>query len=216
MQTDAVEEWRRLTEHYRTLSDDQLRELAIDLTDLTDLAQQVLRGEIKNRRLGDPEALRPVERDLAPEISYDASSEQGDDLPHEYTWKTLLCECNTHEEAWQLSELLRRAGIESWIDGPGFYSPHAELELINPRILVAADELDQARLIVSRPIPQDIVDESRVRMPEFELPACPACGTADPLLEGVDPVNLWRCEACGRQWTDPGGEPEDTQETGRH
>ncbi|HZP04235.1 MAG TPA: hypothetical protein VFB43_04990 [Terracidiphilus sp.] len=219
MQTDPVEEWRRLTEHYRTLTDDQLNELAIDLADLTEVAQQILRSEMKSRGLRDPQAplaaQTEVQRVLAPESDDSLDLEQSRDTPHEYTWKTLLRECNSREEAWQLAEMLRRAGIESWLDGPGFYSPHAELDLTNPRILVAADELDQARIIIAQPIPQSIVDESRMRMPEFELPTCPACGTADPLLESVDPVNLWRCETCGRQWTDPGERPEETSQTAR-
>ena len=227
MQTDPVEEWRRLTEHYRTLTDDQLNELAIDLSDLTEVAQQVLRGEMKSRGLRDPQALpRPARKAeispatpphflLDPSDADDSVSGDESHLPHDYTWKTLLCECEKWEQAWQLQEALRRAGIESWIDGPGPYSPLAELDLTSPRILVAADELDQARIIAAQPIPQDIIDESRIKVPEFQLPTCPTCGTADPLLEGIDPVNLWRCEMCGRQWTDPGGRPEEASETAR-
>jgi hypothetical protein len=136
------------------------------------------------------------------------------DLPHEYTWKTLLCTCNTRAEAWQISEMLRRAGIENWMDGPGVYSPHAALDLTNPRVLVAADELDRARVIASMPIPQDVIDESNVTVPDFELPACPGCGAADPVLESADPANLWRCESCGRRWTDPEDRPAEMPTAG--
>jgi hypothetical protein len=209
MRTDPVEEWQRLTHHYRTLTDDQLGELAVDFADLTEMARQILRGEMSTRGLRDPQspagfhktledgAVRQRETGLDPEPE--------DALPHEYTWKTLLCECGTREEAWRIGEVLRRAGIESWIEGPGMYSPYADLDLASPRVLVAADQLDEARVIASRPIPQDVIDESKATVPEFEPPHCPKCGAADPVLESADEANTWRCDLCGRHWTD--GEP---------
>ncbi len=212
MQTDPIAEWRRLTEHYRALGEGELRALALDFHDLTEMAQQSLRAELHSRRLGDPETLAqepalPARAAAPPGTAADtgdAAAESGDesDGPHEYTWKTLLCECGTGEHAWQIAEALRRAGIESWIDGPGRYSPHPDLDVTNPRVLVAADQLDQARVILAQPIPQDIVDESRQTPADFVAPACPGCGAADPALEGADPVNAWRCEVCGREWVD--------------
>ena len=68
------------------------------------------------------------------------AAEEGD-LPVEYTWKTPLCECEDQEEAWQIQEVLRQAGIESWIEGPG-YSVGPELS--SPRIVVAADQLGES------------------------------------------------------------------------
>ena len=80
----------------------------------------------------------------------------------------------------------------------------------NPRILVAADQFDQAREIASQPIPQAIVEQSKMQVPDFEPPVCPSCGADDPILEGADPVNSWRCERCGKQWTDPAEEANDS------
>lgn len=204
MRTDPLEEWRRLTDHYRTLTDGELEELGRTFADLTGTAQQILRDEMRSRGLRDPlappQVSVPVDR-TAPQRSF-VSSDPKSDPPLEYTWKTLLRECTTRQEAWQISEALRRAGIESWVDGPGMDSPHADLDVTNPRVLVAADELDRALMVASQPIPQDIIDESRETVPEFQVPHCPACGAADPLLEDVNPLNAWRCEACGRQWTD--------------
>ena len=216
MRTDPIEEWRRLTEHYRALTDEQLEELAFDLADLTPAAQQVLRGEMRSRGLRDPEAPSQVSKQSDDLVvpQRDPSSGIGEEsgFPHEYTWKTLLCQCSTRAEAAQISELLRRAGIESWVDAPASYSPYAELDLANPRILIAADELDQARSLVSMPMPQDILDASAETVPEFEVPHCPACGAADSVLEGVEPVNSWRCEFCGKQWMEselkPVSEPQ--------
>ncbi|HEY1805766.1 MAG TPA: DUF2007 domain-containing protein [Terracidiphilus sp.] len=141
---------------------------------------------------------------LVPDPPNSSDEETG---PHDYTWKTVLCECDTDEEATQLSEALQQAGIDCWIDGgrtPSAYLGYATEGLVaNLRILVAADQLDQARAIAARPIPTDIVAESKDKVPDFVAPSCPSCGAADPVLETVDPVNSWKCEQCGREWTDP-------------
>ncbi len=225
MQADPIFEWQRLTAHYREMSDEELRELAADSADLTGTAQQALRGEMRSRGLGDPEApeirVPPVselqQSRSVPRKNFDllagplANSyivpsdpeehDHEDDPPRDYTWKTLLCECNETAEAQQLSEALRRAGIESWIEA----MPNYSIGVGNPRVLVAADQLEQARTIAARPIPQEIVEESEMKVPEFTPPSCPKCGAEDPVLEGVDPANKWRCEQCGEQWTESTG-----------
>jgi hypothetical protein len=68
-------------------------------------------------------------------------------------------------------------------------------------VQVAADQLEQA--VLASPIPQEVIEESQKKMPEFELPGCPTCGASDPLLESADPVNTWLCETCGAEWSDP-------------
>jgi ribosomal protein L37AE/L43A len=126
------------------------------------------------------------------------------DGPHDYTWKTVLCECETSEQAQQLVEALQKAGIDGWVDGPrsSAYSSYAYVDIPNPRVLVAADQLDQARAIAAKPVPQEIVEEEKEEVPEFVEPKCPKCGSDDVVLEGVDPENTWRCEQCGEQWTE--------------
>ncbi len=207
MRTDPAEDWRRLTDLYRGMDELELRELATDFANLTGMAQQVLRDELRRRGLSLPltqgEVLLngvPLPRPRAFVMPADADTKR--DFPVECTWKTLLCECNEPEQAWQMCEVLRQAGIESWIEGPGLYSPHAELDLTNPRVLVAADQLDEARLIAARPIPAEIVELSKMKLPDFEPPPCPRCGAQDPLLEAVHACNVWRCEVCGQQWRD--------------
>jgi ribosomal protein L37AE/L43A len=227
MQNDPLAEWQRLSEHYRKMYDDELLNLAADAADLTETAQQALRQEMRSRGLGEPQSARTAQKipepmierrsalrsNLAgvPELFPDTQHDDEIDLPHEYTWKTLLCECATSEEARQLSEALRRAGIDSWIElpnAPSRYSdlgeilPYTGLDLTNPRVLVAADQLEEARAIATQPIPQEIVEAQEMTAPEFEPPVCPKCGAGDPVLEGVDPFNTWRCEACGNQWTE--------------
>jgi translation initiation factor 2 beta subunit (eIF-2beta)/eIF-5 len=225
MQPDHVLEWRRLSEHYREIGDEELRELAAGFSDLTETAQQVLRDELRHRGMGEPQAAaeatgrtypaaalaaQPLDSITAPLESESAEGES--DAPVEYTWKTMLCECNDHEEAWQISATLKQSGIESWIDGP---RSRYVMSMTSPRVMVAADQLEQARAVLSRPIPREIIEESRQSIPEFVAPKCPECGAGDPVLESADPVNAWRCESCGRQWSDAAeGQAEETQTSG--
>lgn len=214
MKDNPVEEWRRLTEHYRAMSDEELYELEADFSGLTETAQQVLRNEMKVRGLETPRKAEasttlPAARrwelvSEAPEAEEDAEeAEEEDGGPREFTWKTVLCECNEAIEAWQLREVLRRAGIDSWVEG------HRH-DLSNPRVLVAADQLEQAREIAARPIPQEILDEFNAPPEEYKPPVCPQCGAEDPVLESVDPVNSWLCESCGEQWSETAAEQEET------
>ena len=223
MQSDPTREWQRLTRVYGEMSDEELLDLAAGFGDLTELAQPILRDEMKRRGLRDPQqaalpsaqkspaaarigfgsAISPIfggGSNAIPEENGDSSSEANDedsDAPHEYTWKTPLCECGTREEAWQIGEALRRAGIESWSSGPS-----SSFGSQTTRIQVAADQLEEAQQVIAQPIPQDIIDQSRVKVEDFVTPACPKCGAEDPLLESVEPTNSWRCENCGAQWSD--------------
>lgn len=232
MYGNPAEEWRALTEHYRGLVDEELLELAADYNDLTPTAQQVLRDELRLRKLVDPLAKFPdrsattssaTMNSFASQIFDRSTASFGNRVPAlvpdfhgsyvapagpvEYTWKTRLCDCADRVEAWQVTETLRRAGIESWAEDARTYSTSAALQevLVNDgfvRILVAADQLDQARTVLDQPIPADIVEESRLEPPDFQPPVCPKCGAADPMLQEVDPVNAWKCETCGAEWED--------------
>ncbi|MGD0548656.1 MAG: hypothetical protein ABR991_12635 [Terracidiphilus sp.] len=221
MRIDPLEEWRRLTEHYRQLSDEELFELEADFGDLTEQAQQILRSEMNSRRLerpcpasveGDFAELATVPRwEREADAPKDGAEKAGDGAgkaedeeeydgePCEFTWKTPLCECEERVEAWQIYEVLKHAGIESWLEGPGFHDGRG---LSYPRVVVAADQLEQARAIIAQPIPQEIIDECNATPEEYKLPVCPKCGAEDPVLESADPVNSWLCESCGAQWSD--------------
>ena len=199
MQSDPISEWQRLTAHYRELSDDELREVAADFNDLTETAQQVLRTEMRSRGLGNPDAQETATTNATPsnapsapaathvepepdpeypgfyagyfgrmpELVPDAPGGADDEGTHDYTWKTVLCDCDTNRQAQELSAVLQQAGIESWVQQP------REFGRRYARVLVAADQLDQARAIAARPIPPEIVEETETEVPDFEPPACP-------------------------------------------
>jgi hypothetical protein len=221
MQDDPVRYWQDLSDHYRQMSDGELLELSEKPEDLTEVARQVLRDEIRKRRLDEKPAQitaaksanTPARVHLEPTSyrnAFSAMEEEEGDEGHEYTWKVVLSECNSQEEAWQLAEMLRRAGIESWIRR---YNPFAQFDSNGPGVLVAADQLEEARAIAARPIPQDIIEESQIKLPEFVLPVCPQCGSKDgAMLESSDRVNSWSCEACGAEWNDEDESARDEDE----
>jgi hypothetical protein len=214
MQINPAEDWHSLTEHYRSMLDGELEQLAESMGDLTETAQQVLRSEMRNRGMSErgtkatapkPSESRIPERwasTVKPDAGVRRSNEveqDEDSAQRDYTWKTLLCECGSAEQALQLRETLKRAGIDSWAEAP---YPNS-IEFLGPRVVVAADQLEQAIEIARQPIPQDIIDQSREEIPEYVPPKCPKCGAEDPVLESAEPTNSWLCEACGKQWIEP-------------
>jgi hypothetical protein len=224
MQNDPLQEWQRLSDVYRGMYDDELLNLAADAQDLTETARQVLESEMKKRGLAlqrDPQG-KLLPPDPMQERRADLRTDRGapprhvpDDAgmmdetdepggPAEYTWKTRLCECETKEQAQQISEALKLAGIDCWIEyqGASFTGVWDQIGVGKLQLLVPADQLSQAREIAMGPIPQGIIDQSKSEVPEFEPPVCPKCGAPDPILEGVDPFNTWKCEACGNEWTE--------------
>ncbi len=231
MQIDPVTEWQRLTEYYRRMSDEELHELARDIADLTDTAQQVLRSEMSSRGLKDPHAPGNASRFSGFSQSTEADSvftssrarsadtnavyaDREDAASRGSINRLPLCECGDWKQAWQICAMLKAEAIASWIQDSRadpedslLYSPEMgpPSDLFTPRairVLVAADRLAEAREVAEQPVPREIVEASEMNLPEFSSPNCPACGAEDPILEGVDPTNTWRCEQCGREWTD--------------
>lgn len=215
MQADPLEEWRRLTDLYSEMGNLEIRELADQMNDLTETAQQILRDEMRKRGIGAAQSTpAPVVNDAFVHWTQQEDTavdpEEGNPVATspDYTWKTALWRCESMDEAAARCEMLRRAGIESWIQRPGskFAIPWVDgLGVGDIQINVAADQLDQAKAIISQPIPQDVIDQIREEelAPAYELPTCPKCGAADPTLESVEPSNNWLCESCGCAWSDP-------------
>ena len=220
MHDDPARYWQDLTDNYRRMSDGELLELAEKPEDLTEVAQQVLRDEMRLRKLelrqpsvAAPRTISASRRNydvLSGPLtdSYALSSDAApledevdgeDELSHKFTWKTLLCDCESNDQALQLRAALMRQGIESWVRQVSAYST----DTLGPQVYVAADQLDHAQAVAAQPVPQDILDEWNTVVPEFQLPICPQCGSNhEVVLESTDPLNSWLCEACGSEWTD--------------
>jgi hypothetical protein len=199
MQTDPVEEWRRLSALYSEMGDAEIQELVDQINDLTPTAQEALRDQVKKRGL----SARDPRREFAQRAQAALENEESDaaDRPYEYSWKVRVFEGDDLQRIRQLAEVLSRAGMERWVErGPsGEYL-----------VLVAADQADEAKELLAQPIPQDIIDQlnEEATASEYELPTCPKCYAPDPILESVEPSNNWLCESCGHTWSDPAVDKE--------
>lgn len=231
MQVDPIAEWQRLTEQYRKMSNEELSELALDIYNLTDTAQQVLRGEMSSRGLGRPQAASNAPKfsgfswsaqpdsvfaqPSAQSASEDATDADAEDATSRQSIRRLpLCECSDWKQAWQICAMLKADDIESWIQdsradpedsllySPDMGPPSALFTSRAFRVVVAADQLSEAREVAAQPVPREIAKASEMAVPEFTAPKCPACGAEDPILESVNPANSWRCEQCDKEWMD--------------
>ena len=228
---DAAKEWQRLQARYAGMGDQELKELGDDYSSLTEMAQQILRDELRKRNLPDPATASEVAQktssgdprtsgnwerlhSLTPDGLRDADSPvdaesdeanegEGASGYRAYTWKTRLQTFATAEDAWMANEVLKQSGIESWLQ-----VPRSAMDPTVPMIQVAADDLERAAAVLAKPIPEEIRSAANANVEDFELPRCPRCGAEDPLLEATDPVNQWSCEACGHTWKDEITPPE--------
>jgi hypothetical protein len=168
-----TQQYTELVQRYATYSDSELNDLALTLSDLTAPAQQALKSEFARRNLPLPSASAATP-DAAPEP----------DTPER------VFEFNDLDEAYVAQSILRSAGIESEL-------PSSEIIAVDtPRLIVSPDDYNAAQLILSQ-MPTASEEAG------FSGPSCPKCGTPDPVLEAVEPTNLWRCEACNNAWSEP-------------
>ena len=128
MQQDPMEEWRRLTTLYSEMGDIEIRDLVDQINDLMPNAQQILRDELKKRGIVEPGpsgvaipiVVSAAARDRRTFSHFclpqrklpdaEQEEEEDDDGPREYTWKTLLCECQDLAEAKAVATMLMARG----------------------------------------------------------------------------------------------------------
>lgn len=198
-------EWQRCKQHYLGLSVDELEILAADYEDLTSIARQALREEMRSRGMGDPgsETHAPTNEDASNEDVFNnplltEAEARAQNAPASNAWWVTAYETADREQAEQYAIMLSDVGVESrWRKDP-----------FGANILeVAADQADEARRVLAQPIPQAVIDESKIKVPEWVMPKCPQCGIEEPTLMGTEPSNQWHCDACGNEWTDPVLEP---------
>ncbi len=181
-------QYRDLVELYGTYGDEELVELGRGMADLTEMAQEALKGELTRRRIPipTPKSVMPKNvRELDPTIDRFV-----DLAPEDCVW-----EFAETEDALAACEALRASGIESSV-----ILPRADtLDMGAPRLAVAPQDVERTEAILSKPIPEEFRILVRTR-DEFVVPCCRRCGAVDPLLESIEPTNQWRCDQCGHTW----------------
>jgi hypothetical protein len=186
-----AEQYRELMELYRSYADGELVELSRKMADLTDTAQDVLKGELSRRGLKAAAAEEPVEARVLTEEDLADMRSYAELAPAE-----CIFDFETERAASAAYYALTREGIEAIV-----VSPSGRPDDRGPRVVVKPNDAARAAEFLSGASADQLIDTQAEEMaPEFDLPRCPACGGEETVLDSVDPVNQWRCEDCGKTW----------------
>lgn len=212
---DPAEDWPRLSEHYRQLSDDELLALALQTSELTDVAQQALAQEIANRRL----KLQPGES--ATPRSPEPQSDPAGDGESPYAEDRKLVVIGTVwslADALKLQSLLERAGIPFYM-GPekatgvaavtSNFANGLDVQIMQVGVPWALQALGQY-------FPEDEPPEQKPDESDDAAIHCPKCHSTEVVFEDLDrgpensggkpssPKFKWTCDSCGHEWEDNG------------
>jgi hypothetical protein len=214
---DRVEQWRQLSEHYRSLTDDELIAIARDKSELTEVAQQALDSEIATRKLEiSPEETEPDEDEEAPVLP-------GPDPDSPYEGERELVEIEkvfSLRDAQQLEAFLNEDGIPFYM-GPERATRTEDVKSdFSKGIPVAIMRVGLPYATRARRNFEPLDDPERENWDEAKEEAlkpvdvfCPRCRSAKVMLEGGVPDSKargytaqfnWRCENCGKRWQDDG------------
>lgn len=212
---DEAEQWRQVSEHYRSLTDDELIAIARDKEDLTEVAQQVLAAEIQSRRLEIPAEEQTEDEGgaILPGAEPDPDSPYSEDQE--------LVEIETVyslRDAQQLEALLNEDGIPFYLgeerathtdDVKSNFTKGVSVKIMRIGLAYAT----RARMNFH---PQDDPEERDLEesklTPEPVTLFCPKCRSDQVLLESSQADASmtsgtrfsWRCENCGKRWQDDG------------
>ena len=215
MQTlDPAGQWMRLSEHYRQLSDDELIGLALQTSELTDVAQQALAQEIANRSLKLPseESATPRSPEPQPDSAGDGESPYAKDR-----------ELVVIRTVWSLADALK---LQSLLDTAGipFYMGPEKATGVDAVTSNFANGLDVqimqvgvpwARQALEQYFPADEPPQEKTDESDDVAIHCPKCHSTEVVFEDLDrgPQNLegkpsskfkWTCDSCGHEWEDDG------------
>ncbi len=124
-----------------------------------------------------------------------------DELETYMSTKVDLRYFDTRDNALRVKAALQQSGIESFLDP---YRSDNRDPFYRTMLQVAEDDYEGAVQTLSLLTPEKLRDfDPQIEEPDvYASPDCPRCSASDPLLESVEPVNQWRCDSCGFEWTD--------------
>jgi hypothetical protein len=185
---DAAQ-YQELVTLYGSYGDGELLGLARGMADLTETAQEALKGELTRRGLKISPAEKRVERRFLTEEDLADMRSYAESAPDE-----CIFDFENQEAASAAYYALTREGIQAIV------SDGVKSEKRGPRVVVTPKDAERAAAILSEPSKDELIAAQEETPAEFDLPHCPACGGVETLLESVDPVNEWRCDDCGHTW----------------
>jgi hypothetical protein len=203
------EEREGIARVYAAKSDEELKQLARDSSQLSDAARQILQSEFEKRGL--PLPAEPSSGYVVAETSDLVTLRKFRDLP----------------EALLAKGALESAGIESQLVDDNMIRMDWFISnlLGGIKLQVHAGDLETANEVLNQPIPHTIDVEG---VGHFEQPKCPQCGSLDVSFRELDkllsygsayvgipiPVHqkAWCCHACGHEWEDDAPLPGDSDQ----
>lgn len=194
---DAAQ-YNELVTLYGDYSDDELVELGRGIADLTEMAQEVLKGEVARRGLKIAAAGEPVEARVLTEEDLQDMRAYAEVAPAE-----CIFDFEDERSAAAAYYALAAQRIEAIVVSPG----GTKADYHGPRVVVTPKDAERATAILSEPSTEKLTAEKEEVPEEFALPHCPSCDGVETLLESVDPVNQWRCDDCGHTWLEESVSP---------
>ena len=219
------EEWSRLTDLYSNMSEGELEKLANEAYELTDMARDVLRGEISRRGL----RLRLLDQPAPPGI--DQPRERPADFDPEQLDLVGFGRVYDLADARRTKGILNQAGIPCYFGtdnlenveelGLRFTAAEAEAQKrgykVGIQVRVSSADSQRASHAFTNaprePEPQNTPEDE----PNY-LAVCPRCHSTEIVFQGleedgscdpdVDSKWNWTCDACGHKWKDDGVEQQ--------
>jgi hypothetical protein len=186
---DAAQ-YQELVTLYGSYGDEELVGLGRGMADLTEMAQEALKGELTRRGLKIAPAGEAVRARALSEDDLLDMRAYAESAPAE-----CIFDFEDERAVTAAYHALEGEGIEAIVMSGG-----ARPDRRGPRLVVTSKDAERAAAILSRPSAEGLRAETEEAFAGFDLPKCPACGRAETLLESVDPVNQWRCDHCGHTW----------------
>jgi hypothetical protein len=210
---DPAVEWRKLSERYHQMSDEELVALARQSSELTEIAQQALAHEVSSRRLSIAPPAKP-----APSIPQaDADSPYAEDRE-----LVEICTVWSREDALRLQTVLDGAGIPFYVGSEMATGAEGVTSDFTKGLSVRVMRIGRpwANLALKSYFPvaepkseteEEVLEDLPVRCPKCHSPEVvfgefidgePEDVQAEP--QGSSSKFDWTCDACGYQWEDDG------------
>jgi DNA-directed RNA polymerase subunit M/transcription elongation factor TFIIS len=226
--SDHASEYLRLAEHYRQMSDEELQELIPQSTDLTNMAQDALAGELRHRGMK-PE-VKP-DATTSPKPSFDTpkfrqrlasaplpadDSAESDAEYDEDRQLVELCTVWSQRDALKIQRILDVAGI------PFFMGPEKATRVDRVASKFAngvSVQIMQIAMQWAGPLLKDYEPEDDPTPKESEDEEhpirCPKCHSTEIIFDQLVPETgnavpnsapkfEWTCDSCGNIWQDDG------------
>jgi len=193
-QPDSFAQQREFTQLYASMNDEQLLELRDDYDDLSEIAQPILHGELRRRNLWESAPAAKPEKP-APDGGAPLPGDTDDLLMD----GVIVGNFDDDADVGLASYILEQAKIPSAV-----FTPSRSFATRRIELRVDPVNADRAAVLLSQPIPASVRNDYQAMQDanDFIIPACPACGSTELLLESTEPTNHWLCDACGHRWQD--------------